>query len=355
MKNSLLLFSVLVLSLWGCKKSASDGQIMYAIFEDRTNEVDPNDPDKRIIDSMLALPAYARFDVSEIIQTKLDHNGLDGYFIVYTQAIKNTASTSDMSSYTGVAFFEKVDGKYKLKFENAHAMFCADCNNVTSQSLWLKKDTVDISISWGPSINRQFTGFTFAFDKSANNWRLAFIDKDSQANEEGSDGRFKIDPDVKMYISSYDAEMTGFNEDLYAALYTADDLYVLNDTFARYVKDKANDFEDCEEVYSVVFRDKDAKSVAKGLTDENVDYAIRVTEYLDQLEGYSQAEILLKAAIKKFPDRADDAYRILGDVYRKQSKFTEAKSMYQKFSQKATENGLQDKIPDYITSYIENN
>jgi len=255
----------------------------------------------------------------------------------------------------GVAYYQKqTNGSYRLRFANDYALFCASCNNMHGYTLSVHKDTVHVSVVWGPQAFSADDSYTFAYRRETQRWQLVrtFTNGSDDAGEYRRIYR-EFTPSVNLYLDNYVAESTSFPESSDVAsevklYYTPGKYKELLDTLYRFPQ---RDFPLLPLLLSA--DDADAFTIDP-ITNKQVQNANDIGYFLEQANNLPAAEIFLKKVIEAFPKR-EVAYYNLGDVYRKQGNKRMAAIEYNTYVNLMNERKLQSKIPQKVLDYVNAN
>ncbi len=296
------------------------------------------------------LSAKYIFPYEYIIETGYEADGVDGFFIVIQ-------SKSEEYPPTGIAFFENISDRersynnikndYKLKFANLYALMCEGCNNSGYQSINISGENdnnnrIVLSIDWGPSINRQYDEHKFIFDKKSGKWLLYSI------SAQWLDGERYVDTEkYKIPLDTYDVEENGFDRNIFKAEYGPHSWHEISEKLKAVVADSLDE----DQVRNPLLL-CDIKEMISDINVKNVQAANDCAYYLEQLSEYEQAEMILEAVLKQFPNRMV-AYLNMGDVSRKQEKSENARTAYRRYAEMMKERGLVHKIPTRVLEYRE--
>jgi hypothetical protein len=296
-------------------------------------------------------------------------NGINGIFVLYEEV--DTLSFNDVyyeknaigtHLNEGIAFYSKEKNQYHLLFANSYAFFCKSCNNMQDYGIELKKDTVSLQLSWGPSANGTTDEYKFVFNKKNSRWQcINYFGKGINDAKEEHREYLVYDNSVNLYLDNHNAEEMFDKRNVSAKrkltlYYTAGKYKELLDTLEKlpvkdrdllkfiFGKDDAKSF----------FDDYDADQLAYKISKNNVVFANDIGYYFEQANDLDAAEVFLSSVIKKFPDRAV-AYLNLGDVYQKKKNSALAISNYQTYISLIRKRGLQSKVPQRIVDFIQKN
>lgn len=353
MKKIIFLF-FLSCSLWGQKKSIYSTELPDNLsYELISNNINTDN-----------------IRTKKIKPTTLAENGIDGFFLSYEKADTLTFDTLfSLYKYSsqdyiskGIAFYEKKNNTYDLKFANLNAFFCLSCNNAGIQDFYLHKDTLVIDIPWGPSIAPQFKEFHFIFNKKKQNWFLTSTIS-LGGNDAGSvsNSYYKIlNPIISIKDFYAENSLAQFNQ-------KAESISIGFEpgNFKKLLEQLKNIKEKNQEKYlEKILTEREIFLISykysynrvsdidySTITLKNVQYANDCGYYLEQMNILNPAEELLKNVIRQFPDRMV-AYLNLGDVYRKKKALKNATYNYHIYVNMMMNKGLSDKIPLYVLDYI---
>ncbi|MBB6501261.1 tetratricopeptide repeat protein [Pedobacter cryoconitis] len=307
-------------------------------------------------------------------------NGITGVFVLYEKI--DTLSFQDPYFQNnnkgdliaeGLAFYQKDKDQYRLLFANPNAFMCADCNNMHDHEITVNKDTVALSMSWGPSGLGQLELFKFVFRKNTRKWQCISYYQNG-ANDAGEEHRtYKVyASSINLYLDKFDGEETPYDKTLKAEheiklYYTPGKYKDLLDTLKKlpvmdlpllnlaFGKEDATGF--CYDYTA----DKNSQTRAYQYSpDEHIDYKISKSNvvfvndigyFLEQANALDAAEVFLKKVTEKFPDRMV-TYLNLGDVYRKKNNSALAIQNYQTYLTMMHKRGLEKKTPQYVTDFL---
>lgn len=142
-----------------------------------------------------------------------------GVFIAYEKAdtlnFKHEFYKSfDGPGYTkvGLAFYARKGNDYQLSFKNDNVFICASCNNMSYYNVNASRDTVRISISWGPNAFGQSEGYYFVYRPATKRWQLAERDNSGSDDKGTSNSEYmSYSKNVKVYLDDYNAEFLSYD------------------------------------------------------------------------------------------------------------------------------------------------
>lgn len=264
----------------------------------------------------------------------------------------------------GLAFYARKGNDYQLSFKNDNAFFCASCNNMSYYDVNTSRDTVSISISWGPNAHGQNEGYCFVYRPATKRWQLAERDN-SGSDDEGTCSReyMTYSKNIKVYLDDYNAESLSYDSTVvsnqriglsykpgdYAALLRSlkeipkNSLFLLprvfNEHTAKYFMENG--------------LDEDQPDNTNPIHGKNVLSANEIGYFLEQANQLDAAQIFLDKVIERFPER-EVAYLNRGDVFfkRGQSSFKQAVKDYRTYIALMNKRGLQAKIPQRVVKFL---
>jgi len=307
-------------------------------------------------------------------------NGITGFFVLYEKI--DTLSFQDPYFQNnnkgdliteGLAFYQKDKDQYRLLFANPDAFMCAGCNNMHDHEITVNKDTVALSMSWGPSAFGSNELFKFVFRKNTRKWQCVSYYQNG-SNDAGEEHRtYKTYPNsINLYLDNFDGEEAPFDKKLKARQeikfyyipgkykelldtlkkLPVNDLPLLNLAFGK---------EDATRFCYDYTADKNSQTaVYQYSPDEHIDYKISKSNvvfvndigyFLEQANALDAAEVFISKVIEIFPDRMV-AYLNLGDVYQKKKNPSLALSNYQTYVSLMHKRGLEKKIPQHVTDFL---
>jgi tetratricopeptide (TPR) repeat protein len=294
-----------------------------------------------------------------------------GVFVAYEKAdtlnFKHEFYKSfDGPGYTkvGLAFYARKGNDYQLSFRNDNAFFCASCNNMSYYNVTASRDTVSISISWGPNAFGQNEGYYFVYRPAIKRWQLAERDNSGSDDEGTSSSEYmSYSKNVKVFLDDYNAESLSYDSTVissqgigisykpgdYAALLRSlkeipkNSLFLLprvfNEHTAQYFMENSLDEEQPDN--------------ANPIQAKNVRAANDIAYFLEQANQLDAAQVFLDKVIERFPER-EVAYLNRGDVFfkRGQSSYNKAEKDYQTYVALMDKRGLQAKIPRRVFKFL---
>lgn len=252
----------------------------------------------------------------------------------------------------GLAFYEKQNSGYQQKFRNDNAFFCATCDNVQGQGFTLKHDTIQIRISYGPSVAWAHNSYQFIYNNTIKRWELSEVQINMSNDEnEITNEHIRFLSASGIFLDSYAAEYVHFENYapekavMVSLTYTPGHYKELLDSLKQFPKEQ---YKYLPEVFSA----NDAESF---LSDEEIQLPLipanNIGYFLEQANSLDAARLFLDRVIAAYPKR-EVAYYNLGDVYKKKGMKKEATDNYNTYISLMTERNLQHKIPQSVKNYV---
>lgn len=286
-----------------------------------------------------------------------------GLFVLYQKSdtlnFKNTfySNHPDRENYIlqGLAYYEKKPGAWRLKFANDYALFCASCNNMHGYDMNVHKDTVQLSITWGPNSFSSTETYWFTWRPALKRWQLSRT-KANGSDDAGEERRIyqEFNSNSNLFLDNYIAETllseqpSGTTAGTLSLYYKPGNYKGLLDSLYRVPQSSFP-------MLPFVFSTTDATYFNnEPITGKQVQSANDVGYFLEQANSLAVAEIILKQVIEAFPKR-EVAYYNLGDVYLKQGNKALAAVNYNIYINLMTERKLQSKIPKKVQDFVNAN
>jgi len=295
-----------------------------------------------------------------------------GVFVAYEKAdtlnFKHEFYKSfDGPGYTkvGLAFYARKGNDYQLSFKNDNAFFCASCNNMSYYNVNASRDTVTISISWGPNAFGQSEGYYFVYRPATKRWQLAERDNSGSDDEGKSSSEYmSYSKNVKVYLDDYNAESLSYDSTVISNQrislnYKPGDYSTLLRSLKEIPKNSLF-------LLPRVFNEHRAKYFMENSLDEeqpdnanpihgkNVQAVNDIGYFLEQIGQLDVAQVFLDKVIVYFPER-EVAYLNRGDVFfkRGQGYVKKAANDYRTYIRLMNKRGLQAKIPQRILEFLD--
>lgn len=260
----------------------------------------------------------------------------------------------------GLACYELQGTAYRLLFANAHAFFCADCNNMHGHAADIEGDTVILSITWGPNAFSTYEEHRFVYRPELKRWR-AFSSREAGSDDMGEERRvYRLyGSDTPYFLDNCNTEEMGFSKDrqgdrsvslnYYPAKYQG----LLKELNSIPAKDydllaKAFSADDARMFTADVSGDQYAEN---GINIKNMVTANNIGYFLEQANALAPAAVFLQKVIEKFPDR-EVAYFNLGDLFLKKKDARAAAVNYNTYINLMKERKLEQKIPKRVTDFV---
>lgn len=303
--------------------------------------------------------------VTSTTQTSATKNGVNGLFVVYEKTDTLdfnhkffTDGNGDDYTNNGIAFYKQQGNRYELSVANDFAFMCNSCNNMHGHFVEMKKDTVVLSITWGP---RRFSStdvhyFTWRSDKAS--WQYTKFITNGRDDIDGEMYTYRIyDKNGRIYLNNFNAEATQFDSTVIAA--RSFDFYYIHGKCSSLLKalkeTKPANYDLLRSYFTAGFAKSFLTSYENDsentITKANVTDANEIGYFFEQVNILAPAEVFLQKTIEKFPTRMV-AYLNLGDVYRKQQRKQLALDNYTKYVALMKEKALDNKIPKAVMDYI---
>lgn len=294
-----------------------------------------------------------------------------GVFVTYEKAdtlnFKHEFYRSfEADNYTsvGLAFYSRKGNDYLLSFKNNEAFFCKSCNNMRDYNLAVSKDTVSISISWGPNDFGQNERYDFIFRPALKRWQLM------QTYSSGSDdlgqhhNEYTTYPkNTTVYLDEYNAETLSYDSTVMSSQRII--LYYRPGDYAALLRSLKEIPENTLFLLPKIFNEADARYFIEAVPEgnqaantnpihgKNVLTANEIGYFLEQKNQLEAAQVFLDKVIAHFPER-EVAYLNRGDVFFKKGQlfFKEAARDYQTYIELMNRRGLQAKIPKRIVVFL---
>jgi len=226
------------------------------------------------------------------------------------------------------------------------------------------RDTVSISISWGPNDFGRSEGYYFVYRPTAKRWQLAERDNAGSDDERTSSSEYMTYPqNVKVYLDDYDAESLSYDSTVisnqriglsykpgdYAALLRSlkeipkNSLFLLPRVFNEHTA----------EYFMENGLDEDQPDNTNPIHGKNVLSANEIAYFLEQTNQLDAAQVFLDKVIQRFPER-EVAYLNRADVFFKkgQSSYKKAEKDYRTYVALMNKRRLQAKIPQRVLKFL---
>ncbi len=326
----------------------------------------------RLIDAVSADNFAKHFNTDTVQLSQINTSKTPvGIFVAYRKADTLNFKHEFYKSFggedhirVGLAFYAQKGNDYELSFANDNAFFCASCNNMRYYNVNASRDTVSISISWGPNDFGQNEGYCFVYRPAKKRWQLAERDN-SGSDDEGtsSSAYMTYAKNIAVYLDDYDAESLSYDSTVVSnqeigLSYKPGDYPALLRSLKEIPKNSLS-------LLPKVFSESDAKYFMENGLDENQpDHAPRIHGknvlaaneigyFLEQANQLDAAQVFLDKVIEGFPER-EVAYLNRGDVFfkRGQSSYKKAEKDYRSYVALMNKRGLQTKIPQRIVNFL---
>lgn len=255
----------------------------------------------------------------------------------------------------GLAYYEKKPGAWRLKFANDYALFCASCNNMHGQSMQVHKDTVQISITWGPNSFSSTETYWFAWRANSKRWQLARTIANG-SDDAGEERRIlqEYNTATPQFLDNYISESL-LSEPAPGTVARALSLYYKPGNYKGLLDSLYRVPQSSFPLLPHIFSTTDATYFNnEPISNKQVQSANDVGYFLEQANSLAVAEVVLKQVIEAFPKR-EVAYYNLGDVYLKQGNKALAAVNYNTYINLMTERKLQSKIPKKVLDFVNAN